>query len=256
MVTQKPWIRTIVSGLVLTGASAIAAHPSLVDPSTLGRSRLGGQRSACDPRCGRIGRHRRPGPRTGTGLTVGPLSGGNPTIRRLTSAVMCPVPPIWRIQFAARVRRWRAPASQLSAYPSGRTRRSKRPTPPARRLWSSSTASGCCRAGGTVGCSSSARLATRRSPPDWPDDPENVQEAGANPDVLAKKTLKQVADHTTELINARTRDRPYWVTRPGACWRRCSRAGASRRPRWRSTPESSGRAAFYRPPRSRCRARS
>jgi hypothetical protein len=44
-----------VSGLVLTGASAIAAHPSLVDPSTLGRSRLGGQRSACDPRCGRIG---------------------------------------------------------------------------------------------------------------------------------------------------------------------------------------------------------
>jgi non-heme chloroperoxidase len=38
--------------------------------------------------------------------------------------------------------------------------------------------------------------------PDWPDDPESVQEARANPDVLAKKTLKQVADHTTEIINA------------------------------------------------------
>jgi pimeloyl-ACP methyl ester carboxylesterase len=38
--------------------------------------------------------------------------------------------------------------------------------------------------------------------PDWPDDPETVQEAGANPDVLAKKTLTQVADHTTEIINA------------------------------------------------------
>ena len=38
--------------------------------------------------------------------------------------------------------------------------------------------------------------------PDWPDDPATVDEARANPDVLAKKTLKQVADHTTEIINA------------------------------------------------------
>jgi non-heme chloroperoxidase len=38
--------------------------------------------------------------------------------------------------------------------------------------------------------------------PSWPDDPETVEEARANPDVLAKKTLKQVADHTTEVINA------------------------------------------------------
>jgi pimeloyl-ACP methyl ester carboxylesterase len=36
--------------------------------------------------------------------------------------------------------------------------------------------------------------------PDWPDDPATVQEARANPDVLAKKTLKQVADHTAEVI--------------------------------------------------------
>src|SRR6187551_2663124 len=41
--------------------------------------------------------------------------------------------------------------------------------------------------------------------PDWPDDPETVNEARANPDVLAKKTLKQVADHTTEVINALTK---------------------------------------------------
>jgi pimeloyl-ACP methyl ester carboxylesterase len=38
--------------------------------------------------------------------------------------------------------------------------------------------------------------------PDWPDDPATVEQARANPDVLAKKTLKQVADHTTEVINA------------------------------------------------------
>src|ERR671936_2901751 len=38
--------------------------------------------------------------------------------------------------------------------------------------------------------------------PDWPDDPATVEEARANPDVLAKKTLKQIADHTPENINA------------------------------------------------------
>jgi non-heme chloroperoxidase len=37
--------------------------------------------------------------------------------------------------------------------------------------------------------------------PSWPDDPETVEEARANPDVLAKKTLKQVADHTEDVIN-------------------------------------------------------
>ena len=38
--------------------------------------------------------------------------------------------------------------------------------------------------------------------PDWPDDPETVEQARANPSLLAKKTLKQVADHTTEIIKA------------------------------------------------------
>src|SRR5262252_4360972 len=38
--------------------------------------------------------------------------------------------------------------------------------------------------------------------PDWPDDPETVEGARAEPEVLAKKTLEQVADHTTEIINA------------------------------------------------------
>jgi non-heme chloroperoxidase len=38
--------------------------------------------------------------------------------------------------------------------------------------------------------------------PSWPDDPETVEGARAEPEVLAKKTLKQVADHTTEVIAA------------------------------------------------------
>lgn len=36
--------------------------------------------------------------------------------------------------------------------------------------------------------------------PDWPDDPETVEAARANPDVFAKKTLGQVADHTAAMI--------------------------------------------------------
>jgi non-heme chloroperoxidase len=38
--------------------------------------------------------------------------------------------------------------------------------------------------------------------PSWPDDPDTVEEARANPEVLAKKTLGQVADHTAEVIGA------------------------------------------------------
>ena len=38
--------------------------------------------------------------------------------------------------------------------------------------------------------------------PSWPDDPETVEAARANPEVLAKKTLRQVADHTAEIITA------------------------------------------------------
>src|SRR4029453_8309953 len=36
--------------------------------------------------------------------------------------------------------------------------------------------------------------------PDWPDDPETVEEARANPQVLAGKKLGEVADHTAEVI--------------------------------------------------------
>lgn len=41
--------------------------------------------------------------------------------------------------------------------------------------------------------------------PGWPDDPETVEEANANPDVFAGKTVGQVADHFEEVI--RTLDR-------------------------------------------------
>jgi pimeloyl-ACP methyl ester carboxylesterase len=36
--------------------------------------------------------------------------------------------------------------------------------------------------------------------PDWPDDPPTIAAARAEPEVLAHKTLKQVADHTKEVI--------------------------------------------------------
>ena len=37
--------------------------------------------------------------------------------------------------------------------------------------------------------------------PTWPDDPRTVEEARANPDVFAKKTLGMIADHTEEVIS-------------------------------------------------------
>jgi pimeloyl-ACP methyl ester carboxylesterase len=36
--------------------------------------------------------------------------------------------------------------------------------------------------------------------PGWPDDPETVEEANANPEVFAHKTISQVADHYAEVI--------------------------------------------------------
>jgi pimeloyl-ACP methyl ester carboxylesterase len=41
--------------------------------------------------------------------------------------------------------------------------------------------------------------------PDWPDDPETVEQARTNPDVFAKKTLKQIANHTAEVIAGLTK---------------------------------------------------
>jgi pimeloyl-ACP methyl ester carboxylesterase len=36
--------------------------------------------------------------------------------------------------------------------------------------------------------------------PGWPDDPETVEQARANPDLFAKKSIGQVVDHTAEVI--------------------------------------------------------
>jgi pimeloyl-ACP methyl ester carboxylesterase len=41
--------------------------------------------------------------------------------------------------------------------------------------------------------------------PAWPDDPETVEQARANPDVFARKTLGQIADHTAEVISELTK---------------------------------------------------
>jgi non-heme chloroperoxidase len=38
--------------------------------------------------------------------------------------------------------------------------------------------------------------------PSWPDDPDTVEEARAHPEILAGKTLGQIADHVTEVIRA------------------------------------------------------
>ena len=40
--------------------------------------------------------------------------------------------------------------------------------------------------------------------PGWPDDPETVAEANAHPEVMANKTVGQVADHFSELVRKLT----------------------------------------------------
>ncbi|MDX6659000.1 MAG: hypothetical protein QOH62_3793 [Solirubrobacteraceae bacterium] len=46
--------------------------------------------------------------------------------------------------------------------------------------------------------------------PGWPDDPETVEEANAHPEVFARKTVGQVADHFGDLI-ARLQKKPAIV---------------------------------------------
>jgi non-heme chloroperoxidase len=52
----------------------------------------------------------------------------------------------------------------------------------------------------------------------WPDDPETVEQARANPEVFAGKTVGQVADHVAELIG-RLSNKPA-ATRSAVCWPR------------------------------------
>jgi pimeloyl-ACP methyl ester carboxylesterase len=40
--------------------------------------------------------------------------------------------------------------------------------------------------------------------PVWPDDPETTEQARANPEIFANKTLGQIADHTAEVIGTLT----------------------------------------------------
>jgi non-heme chloroperoxidase len=41
--------------------------------------------------------------------------------------------------------------------------------------------------------------------PSWPDDPETVEEARANPDLLARKRVGEIVDHTAEVIGKLSR---------------------------------------------------
>src|SRR3954467_9504014 len=51
--------------------------------------------------------------------------------------------------------------------------------------------------------------------PSWPDDPEAVEEARANPEVFARKTLKQVGDHTAKVIRQLDKRPPVrWTRHP------------------------------------------
>jgi non-heme chloroperoxidase len=86
--------------------------------------------------------------------------------------------------------------------------------------------------------------------PDWPDDPETVEEARANPDVLAKKTLKQVADHTGDVIGKLERKPAVIGHSTGGLSPRCSPAVGCRQPRLPSTRVCFAASCRCRSPRS------
>jgi non-heme chloroperoxidase len=69
--------------------------------------------------------------------------------------------------------------------------------------------------------------------PSWPDDPETIEEARANPDVFAKKSLSQVADHTAEVIGKLNKKPAVMGHSTGACSPRSSRTVVCPPPRWR-----------------------
>ena len=90
----------------------------------------------------------------------------------------------------------------MAAISERKTGRSRRPTPLATRRSSSSTDLWLLPSSWANWANFFKQAGYAPLTPDWPDDPETVEEARTNPDVLAKKTLKQIADHTTEVINA------------------------------------------------------
>ena len=84
--------------------------------------------------------------------------------------------------------------------------------------------------------------------PGWPDDPETVGEAQQHPEVFARKTVGQVADHFED-VSRKLDGTPVVIgIRSGGCWRRSSPGAASRRPPSRSTRRRSAGSC-------RCRSR-
>ena len=53
--------------------------------------------------------------------------------------------------------------------------------------------------------------------PSWPDDPETIEEAREHPEVFARKTLGQVADHVAEVIQALTKTPVVMGPGPADC---------------------------------------
>jgi len=85
--------------------------------------------------------------------------------------------------------------------------------------------------------------------PGWPDDPETVAEANANPEVFAKKSIKDVADHFDDVIQ-KLDAKPAIVGHSfGGLMTQILAAAGCRRHRWRSTQRRSGASCPCRSPR-------
>jgi non-heme chloroperoxidase len=72
--------------------------------------------------------------------------------------------------------------------------------------------------------------------PSWPDDPETIADARANPEVFAGKTLGQVADHTAEVIGGLEKKPAVMGHSTGGLLAQIVPTGVCPRRRWRSIP--------------------
>ena len=83
----------------------------------------------------------------------------------------------------------------------------------------------------------------------WPDDPDTVEDANAHPEVFAKKSVGQVADHFCELIGKLDRKPAVVGHSFGGLLTQISAGRVCPRRRWRSTRPRSAACCRCRSPR-------
>ena len=82
--------------------------------------------------------------------------------------------------------------------------------------------------------------------PGWPDDPDTVAQAKAKPEVFARKSIGDIADHYEAILRKLDRDLRSSATASAVSSPRSSPGAGSPRCPWRSTPRRSAACCRFR----------